>query len=210
MRAVETVRGIPPGRAGRVWLAHRQDVARRGAALLETKLRILAAERTRAALLAERTGRAWTQAASDADRWLLRAALLGGRRGLRLATERGSADVRLTWTTTMGVSYPVRADVVHDEPDPDAATPDGAALVHARAASRAALAAGAEHAAATAALAALDREVQTTRRRLRALEERWLPRLDEAAHALAESLEQAEQEEGLRLRWAASRQGGDR
>jgi V/A-type H+-transporting ATPase subunit D len=191
-----------------VWLAHRQDVARRGAALLETKLRILAAERDRAALQAERTAREWAVAAEDAERWLLRAALHSGRRGLRLAVDREPSQVHLTWATTMGVTYPDRTDVVAPEAEPDAATPDSAALVQARQATRRALEVAAGHAAATAAVEALDAEVRTTRRRLRALRERWLPRLDAAQTALGEALEQQEREEGVRLRWAASRDGG--
>jgi V/A-type H+-transporting ATPase subunit D len=203
-----TIHGVPPGRAGRVWLRHRHAVAERGSDLLETKLRILAAERERAALQAEGTAREWAVAAEEADRWLLRAALLGGRRGLRLAVDREPAAVHLTWATTMGVTYPDDTEVVAPEPDPDAATPDGAALVAARRAARQGLAAAAAHAAATAALEALDAEVRVTRRRLRALQERWLPRLDEATASLTEALEEQEREEGLRLRWAASRSGG--
>jgi V/A-type H+-transporting ATPase subunit D len=203
-----TIHGVPPGRAGRVWLRHRRAVAERGSDLLETKLRILAAERERAALQAEGTAREWAVAAEEADRWLLRAALLGGRRGLRLAVDREPAAVHLTWATTMGVTYPDDTEVVAPEPDPDAATPDGAALVAARRAARQGLAAAAAHAAATAALEALDAEVRVTRRRLRALQERWLPRLDEATASLTEALEEQEREEGLRLRWAASRSGG--
>jgi V/A-type H+-transporting ATPase subunit D len=203
-----TIHGVPPGRAGRVWLRHRRAVAERGSDLLETKLRILAAERERAALQAEGTAREWAVAAEEADRWLLRAGLLGGRRGLRLAVDREPAAVHLTWATTMGVTYPDDTEVVAPEPDPDAATPDGAALVAARRAARQGLAAAAAHAAATAALEALDAEVRVTRRRLRALQERWLPRLDEATASLTEALEEQEREEGLRLRWAASRSGG--
>ncbi len=203
-----TMRGVPPGRAGRVWLRHRQQVAERGADLLETKVRILTAEHDRAALLVERTARDWTAAADQAERWMLRAALLGGRRGLRLAVDREPAQVTLTWATTMGVTFPDRADVTLPEPDPDAATPDVTALVHARRAAQRALQDAAEHAAATAALEALDAEVTTTRRRLRALQERWVPALEQAAAQLAEALEQQEREEGVRLRWAASRQVG--
>jgi V/A-type H+-transporting ATPase subunit D len=203
-----TVHGVPPGRAGRVWLRHRQAVAERGADLLETKVRILTAEQDRAALLAERTARDWTAAAERAERWMLRAALLGGRRGLRLAVDREPAEVLLTWATTMGVTYPEGTEVREPEPDPDAATPDGTALVQARQVARRALEAAAAHAAATAALEALDVEVATTRRRLRALQERWVPALQDAAEALAEALEQQEREEGVRLRWAASRHGG--
>ena len=41
---MSTVRRVPPGRAGRLWLQHRLAVAQRGADLLDQKLRILRSE----------------------------------------------------------------------------------------------------------------------------------------------------------------------
>jgi V/A-type H+/Na+-transporting ATPase subunit D len=201
------IRGMPPGRAGRVWLQHRWEVADRGATLLETKMRILAGEQQRFVLLAERTERRWAEAVADAERWMLRADVLSGRRGLRLATEYQPAQVTIRWETTMGVTYPNRAHVRLPDPAPDAPTPDNTALVHAREAYRTALVAAAEHAAATAAREAVEKEMAATRQRLRAIKDRWVPRLEAAGRALTEALEEQEREEGMRLRWAAARLG---
>ena len=88
------LRGLPPGRAGRMWLARRLAVAERGADLLEHKLRILVAEEQSFALLAERTQAEWEAAVRELDRWMLRAALLSGERGLRLASDGADAEVR--------------------------------------------------------------------------------------------------------------------
>jgi len=204
-----TVRGLPPGRAGRVWLTRRLDVAERGAGLLETKLRILAAEEQRFALLAERTEREWTKAVGDADRWMARARVISGQRGIRFATPASRADVAVRWATTMGVSYPSGATVRLPAPEPDEATPDSSALVLARHSYQRALRLGAEHAAASAALEAVREEVSTTRRRLRALQKRWTPRLQQAQRVLAEALEEAEREDGVRMRWSAARIAGE-
>lgn len=202
------IHGLPPGRAGRVWLARRVSVAARGADLLETKLRILAAEEQRFALLVERTEREWLAAVADADRWMGRARLLSGQRGLRLAAAGPPAEVSVRWDTTMGVRHPERATTLLPEPPPDAATPDSTALVLARSAYREALQRGADHAAALAALRAVRAEVRATRRRLRALERRWVPRLERARHTLADALEEQEREEGMRMRWGARRRDG--
>mgnify|MGYP001816359671 CR=1 FL=1 len=198
-----TIRGLPPGRAGRVWLDHRLDVAARGTGLLETKLRILAAEEQRFTLLAARTERAWEASAAEADLWMSRARVLSGRRGVRLASPAATASVDVRWQSTMGVRFPdgVRVQIV--QPPTDAPTPDSSPLVLAREAYAAALRAGADHAAATAALRSVRTEVVATRRRLRALERRWTPRLTDARRTLSGALEESEREDGVRLRWAA-------
>lgn len=203
-----SIRGLPPGRAGRVWLRRRLDVAERGADLLETKLRILAAEEQRFALLVARTDREWSTAVAEADRWMARARLISAQRGLRFAAATAPAQVVVSWDTTMGVGYPARAGLRLPEPAADAATPDSTPLVLAREAYRAALRSGAEHAAAAAALRAVRAEMHGTRRRLRALQRRWVPRLAEARSTLVEALEEQEREEGMRMRWAARRSGG--
>ena len=77
---------VPPGRAGRLWLRGRLATAERGLDLLDRKLRILRREQERLRLLERRTGEELRRRCGDADRWLLRAALLGGQRGLRLGT----------------------------------------------------------------------------------------------------------------------------
>ena len=58
MTGMSTIR-VPPGRAGRLWLRARLDVAERGVSLLEQKVRILGDERRRLRALTEDTGRDW-------------------------------------------------------------------------------------------------------------------------------------------------------
>ena len=50
---------MPPGRAGRLWLTRRLAVARRGADLLDRKLRILLSETARLRDAAARTATEW-------------------------------------------------------------------------------------------------------------------------------------------------------
>lgn len=201
------VRGQPAGRAGRVWLQRRVAVARRGAALLDLKLRILGREEQRFALRSQRTGAEWDQACRAAETWLLRGALLSGERAIRLSDDVPAADVSVRWTTTMGVRHPIEATVRRPDRPAGLAVPDNAALVAAVAAYEAALSAGVAHAAATAALRAVQAEVRTTRRRSRALEERWVPRLDAALRELALALEEQEHDDGVRRRWASAHPG---
>jgi vacuolar-type H+-ATPase subunit D/Vma8 len=202
------LRGQPPGRAGRVWLRRRIDVAARGSGLLETKLRILAAEEQRFSILVDRTEREWRAAVADAELWTSRARVLSGQRGLRLASTSEPAMVAVSWETTMGVRYPARAWVRVPPPAPDAPTPDSSALVLARQAYQRALASGAEYAAAVAARDSVRAEAAGTRRRLRARQRRWEPALEAARQALADSLEEAEREDGVRMRWSARRLAG--
>ena len=199
------VRGLPPGRAGRVWLDRRLEVAERGTGLLETKLRILAAEEQRFELLAARTRREFEARVADAELWMSRARVLSGRRGIRFAASGQPASVDVAWQSTMGVRFPAGARAYRAEPRPDAATPDSSPLAVADDAYATALRAAADHAAAHAALGAVHAEVRDTRRRLRALERRWTPRLTQARRNLAASLEESEREDGVRLRWAAGR-----
>jgi len=199
---------VPPGRAGRLWLQRRLGVATRGASLLEQKLRILRTETQRLHLLAERTERTWRSASAEAEVWMTRAALLAGERGVRLASVDDDAQVAIEWTDTMGVRYPARA-VCSVPPRSPAASPFGsAALTEARAAYERALDAGVQHAVTLAALQVLQAEEAATRRRVRALNERWRPRLASALHDTELVLEEQEHAEGVRLRWAVGRTQG--
>jgi len=204
---VPSLRRVPPGRAGRIWLQRRLGVARRAAGLLDQKLRILLHEQERFTLLVQRTREEWEQQCREAETWLLRSALLGGQRALRHAADGGTAEVTVTWASAMGVRYPAETSCATPDPEPDAASPDNAALVEAVAAFRGALAAGVQQAAAEAALRTVDAEVAATRRRLQAVEDRWIPRLDEALAAVRLGLDEAERSEGVRLRWAAGLPG---
>ena len=191
-----------------MWLQRRLAVAERGADLLDQKLRLLHAERQRLSVHAERTGEAWQAAAQEADQWLVRGALLGGQRGIRLAAHPGMADVEVAWTYLMGVRYPSEVRCTPAPSESGASPPDNAALVAARDAHRRAVEAAVTHAAAAAALRVLEVEEVATRRRLRAIEDRWMPRLQQALAQIQLGLEEQEHAEGVQLRWAAARQEG--
>jgi V/A-type H+-transporting ATPase subunit D len=200
-----TVRGLPPGRAGLPWLARRRAMAARGSDLLERKLRILLAEEQDYALRAERTEAEWVAAARELDTWMLRSALVSGERAVRLATDGATAQVDVDWRLTMGVRYP--ADASCSVPPSGGFQPDNTALHAADGAARRAVRAAVDHAVATSALAAIRTEIASTRRQLRALEQRWLPRLDAARSRLLVQLDDLEHDEHVRLRWAAIPRG---
>jgi V/A-type H+-transporting ATPase subunit D len=190
---------VPPGRAGRLWLERRLEVAHRGASLLDRKLRILRNELDRLRESAEQTAREWESSCADADRWLLRAALLGGQRAIRMSGGGPPADVTISYAVTMGARHP--ADAACAIPEPDGW--DGAALAGARRAHGAALAAAVRHAAATEALRVITDETVATRYRLRAVRDRWIPRLEQALAEVTFSIEEQERADGARLRLAA-------
>jgi V/A-type H+-transporting ATPase subunit D len=78
-----------------------------------------------------------------------------------------------------------------------------AALPVARAAYRRAVEAAVAHAAAAGAARVVAAEVVTTRGRLRAIEDRWVPRLEAALAGLETTLLEAESADNVRLRWVA-------
>lgn len=194
---------VPPGRAGQLWLVHRQQVAARAVDLLDQKLRILRDERVRRSLVEERTRAAWEAAVGDADLWQRRLAQLGGQRALRLGRSRRPAELEVRWDQVVGVRYPAFADVsVPDGPD----GPSGSAvLTETRRRMGVAVVAAAQQAAALAALRTLEAQEAATRRRLRSIRTRYLPLLEVTLHAVEVSLEEDERADILRLRWAADR-----
>ncbi|HXZ73527.1 MAG TPA: V-type ATP synthase subunit D [Streptosporangiaceae bacterium] len=192
---------VPPGRAGRLWLVRRLAIARRAADLLDRKLRVLAAELDRARAAAERTGQEWNAACHEAQRRLLRAVLLGGERAVRLAADVADAQVTISYTVTMGARHPAEARYTMSEPEGW----DGAAVAGARQAHRTALAAAVRHAAATAAVAVIEAETNATRYRLRAVRDRWVPRLSRALAEVEFALEEQERADAARLRMSRRR-----
>ena len=76
-------------------------------------------------------------------------------------------------------------------------------MSYAAAAHRSALAAAVRHAAAQRAVLLVSAELAATRTRQRAVEKRWVPRLENELLAIRRQLGEQELEEGLRLRWAA-------
>ena len=177
----------------------RLETARRGADLLDRKLRILDSELARLQAAAAEAAAKWDQRQADAQTWLLRATLLGGERAIRLSDDGQAANVRISYETTMGIRYP--SEAVCDMPS--AATWDGPVVARARLAHRAALAAAAQHAAASAAVRALDSEVTATRYRLRAIQDRWIPRLEKGLSEVTFAIEELERADAARLRLAA-------
>src|SRR5690606_24946296 len=161
---------IPPGRAGALWLRRRIAVATRGCELLRQKLLLLDQEERRLRLLAEATATDWRVADRRARERLLPAALLGGGLPVGGAARPASADATLRWSTVMGVRYPAEPALVTPEPSSTSPPPGGMALAGAVAAYRQALLAAVRHAAAAAALRAVETEAALTRQRVRALE----------------------------------------
>jgi len=190
---------VPPGRAGRLWLERRLKVARRGADLLDRKLRILQAELDQRKQAAEQTQQEWERCCADAERLLLRAALLGGQRAIRLAADTGAADVRISYLTTMGVRHPASGTCTIPEP----AAWAGFAMAQARQAYRTALEAAVAHSAAAAALRMIAAETAVTRYRLRAVRDRWIPRLEQARAEVIFALDELERADSARLSRAA-------
>jgi V/A-type H+/Na+-transporting ATPase subunit D len=200
--------GIPPGRAGRLWLESRVAAGRSAADLLDRRLRLLLGEQERFRLLEERTGQRWRGAWRRADEWALRATFLAGPRELAACAPDGAADVGIAWDSVMGVRYPVEASCRPAQLSTQDRGPGSAALQATITAVTEAIQAAADHAAAAAARATIEAEVAANRRRLRAITHRRLPQLETALSALRRGMEETERAETLRLRWAADRRDG--
>jgi V/A-type H+-transporting ATPase subunit D len=185
-----------------MWLRGRLATAERGRDQLDRKLRILIPEHQRLLTRRDRREEAWSEAWQEAQTWLLRAVVLGGEDAIRGATPAQPAQVEIVWTSAMGLSYP--EDAAMAAPGPPEPIPGNAAIVPATKAFQAALLAAARAAAAQEAVARLESEIAVTRRRMRALDKRWLPWLRDALATLELTLEQAEQEDGMRLRRAVA------
>ncbi|AZP15418.1 V-type ATP synthase subunit D [Streptomyces aquilus] len=199
---------VPPGRAGRMRLRRSLEVARRGAGLLDQKLRIL---RTRHEdlLRAEHTAQErWHERLREAELWLRRGLLLGGEEALASLECTRPAELEIAWTSTMGVRHPRTASCALPARDPDALVPANTALLHAEAAYQEAVRAAAAYAAAGAAARAVGAEVLATGRRVRALQRHWIPRLETALAHADLVLEQGEHEDAVRRRWAAAESRG--
>lgn len=194
---------VPPGRAGRLWVERRLRAAGRGADLLDRKLHILQAELDTRRRSAELTRQEWERCCAEAEEWLLRATLLGGERVIRLAAEEGAAEVRISYVVTAGVRYPDGGSCIVRQPVPWA----GAATAEARRAHQAALEAAVAHAAAAAALRLIEAEVTVTRYRLRAIQDRWIPRLEQARTEITFALDELERADQARLRRRSAYRG---
>ncbi len=198
---------VPPGRAGRLWLLRRLEVARRGTEVLEQKRQTLLRERLRAEeALADATA-AWDELARDAAGWNDRALTLAGARRLRLAAQHraGAAAAVVSWRNLLGTTVPEEVRVEAGEASTPASVGGGPAVALSAEAHRRALVAAASFAAARAAHEAIEEELAATTRRLRAIERRWIPDHEAALRRLEITLAEHELEDVARSRFALER-----
>jgi len=189
----------PRTRAGRLRLIGRRALAEHASGLLSAKEEALERERSRLEGYARRAEVAWRAACAQAGESAVRARMLGGAEELRGRPQGRPATAQPHWQVSMGITYPGGVDVVAGDPPPLTAT---AGLGPAVETYRAALAAAAEHAAASAAVSRLRAELTATRRRRRAIDDRLLPAVDRALHELDLHLDELDRDEALRVRLA--------
>jgi V/A-type H+-transporting ATPase subunit D len=179
--------------------------------LLDRKRQLLQRELDRLAERREETRRAWIAACEEAERWALRAAVLGGSTAMTHAASpvAGQGTVAVPWRNTMGVSHPDDPHCTLPLLGATAAAAGNSAIAPAAAAFRRALEAGVAHSAADSSFVLLDRELSATRRRLRAIERHRVPVLEEALGRLELRLDELEREERVVTRWAQRRLHGE-
>jgi V/A-type H+/Na+-transporting ATPase subunit D len=191
-------RSSPSGRAARLWLRRRIDLAESAADRLDQKLRALRAEHAEALRRLTETGAAWEAACEDADRWWMRTALLSADHDASWTWLRADADVDLTRTSRLGVSRPDPRSAVGFTEEARGVLPTAAGH-EATTGYRQAVTAALAHGVARAAVAALEREIALTQRRLRGVRERWLPRLRAELDQVESMLDEQDRADGVRL-----------
>jgi V/A-type H+/Na+-transporting ATPase subunit D len=198
---------VPPGRAGRLWLLGRLAFARRSLELLDRKHQLLLRELAGLARRREEAEDRWRHAAAEADRWAIRAAVLGGDADVALAAASvaGLAQVEVPWHNTMGVLHPGDPRCALPELPASEAVAGNGALAPAAAAQRAAIDAGATYAALDRSHRLLHAELRATARRRRGVERRRIPSLASSLHLLELRLEELEREERVVGRWVRQR-----
>jgi V/A-type H+-transporting ATPase subunit D len=190
-----------------LWLVSRLAAARRGVDLLDRKRQLLRREQERLALLRDETARRWDRSCAEAERWGLRAGLLGGSADIALAggAVQGLARVEVTWRNSMGVWHPDEARCIPALPEPRELAAGSAALAPAAASYGEALEAAVEYAVADEAFRRVDTELRATERRLRGIERHRVPMLEAALDQLQLRLEELEREQHVVARWAQRR-----
>jgi V/A-type H+-transporting ATPase subunit D len=198
------VRSIPPGRAGRLWLLGKLGSARRSGELLEQKRQLLMREQARVAALADSTRSEWESACCDAERWMARMVLLGGRRELQVLTadREGRAEIEVEWKSSMGLEHPDNGRCVLPAKNLLLDVSGNAAGAPTVEAYRRALDAGASHAVAAETMRRVAAELASTRRRLRSITHRRIPELEALLRELELRLDAAELEDHVVGRWA--------
>ena len=194
---------IPPGRAGRIWLVRRLDVARRGAELLDRKRQVLLRELARVRTEAADAERAWHDAAAQVALWSARAAILDGPGRLELLARHAQqpASFELLWTNLMGARLPSVERIDLPEPPPLSALGGSSATVLLARACAVATRAAVRYVALQRAEAELSAELQRAARRLRALQNRWIPQHEAALASLDLALDESQREQSARARW---------
>ncbi len=198
---------IPPGRAGRTWLVARLEIAARGAELLDRKRQALLREQQRIRNELREAQQAWNAAAADVLRWTARAAILDGSGRLELLTRHvhGQAAVDLSWSNLMGARLPAVERVEFPETPPLSALGASSAMVLLDRACRAAVQAAVRCAGAERAEEEVSAELGRAVRRLRALEDRWIPQHEQALAQLDLALDESQREQAARIRWLTQR-----
>jgi V/A-type H+-transporting ATPase subunit D len=194
----------PPGRAGRLWLVRRLEIARRGVDVLDQKRQTLLREQQRLSEVLASATRTWELKAREAGEWNDRSLAIAGERRLRLAAVHvaGRCEVEVEWRNALGTVFPAGA-LVRLAPPPDFVALGGGSVVAFAARAHAdAAAAAAGYAAARAAHEAVTAELAATTRRQRAIERRWIPEHEAALHHIELALDEREREDIARVRWA--------
>ena len=196
-----------PGRAGRLWLVRRLEIATRGVEVLDQKRQTLLREQQRLSETLERSARAWELEARNAIEWNDRALALAGERRLQLATRHaaGRSEVAVEWRNALGALVPAGASVRFSMSPDFVALGGGSVVALAAGAHEQAAVAAADYAAARAAHDAITAELTATTRRQRAIERRWIPEHEKALHRLELALDEREREDIARVRWALDR-----
>jgi V/A-type H+-transporting ATPase subunit D len=199
---------VPPGRAGRLWLLRRLEVARRGTEVLEQKRQTLMRERLRTASALAAAAAVWDEHGRAAAEWSARALALAGARRLRLAAQNGAGTTRahVVWRNALGTVVPDTIRVEFAAEKTALAAGGGAGVALCAEAHRSAVVAAAALAAAHAADEAVAAELVATTRRLRAIERRWIPDHESALRQLEITLAEHELEDAVRSRFALERQ----
>lgn len=198
---------IPPGRAGRVWLVRRLEIARRGAELLDRKRQALLREQAQVRSEAADARRAWKEAAAQVALWTARASMLDGAGRLELLARYVElpASVQVSQSNLMGARIPELQRITVPDPPPVSALGGSSAAVLLTRACREATRAAARCAVAERAEQEVSAELGRAARRLRAVQDRWIPQHERALARLDLALDESQREQAARVRWLVRR-----
>ncbi len=174
--------------------------------MLDRRLRILRSHQAQTTRRAADTRAAFVTASHDAEAASLRAALSQGEAGLQPPSEPGSATVDVEWAALMGARFPSQGHLHLPDATGPARVVSSASVEIATETYREALTAAVAYAVAEAAARVVEAEIDTTGLRLRAIEDRWIPRLAKSRSALELALAEDERGEAVRMRWAVNAQ----